>query len=84
MKSSIVKRSVTIAGYRTSISLEDAFWDCLREIAKDRGQTLGQLVASIDEDRQHSNLSAAVRLFVLGFYCDLPGPEGGTRQRLAA
>ena len=70
MKSSILKRSVVIAGHKTSVSLEDAFWEGLREIATDRGQTLGQLVASIDEDRQRANLSSAIRLFVLGFYRD--------------
>ena len=70
MKSSILKRSVVIAGHKTSVSLEDTFWECLREIAKDRGQTLGQLVAGIDEDRQCANLSSAIRLFVLGFYRD--------------
>ena len=68
MKSAIAKRSVVIAGHKTSISLEDAFWECLRRIANERGQTLSTLVASIDEDRQRANLSSAIRLFVLGFY----------------
>jgi predicted DNA-binding ribbon-helix-helix protein len=58
------------------MSVEDTFWECLRRIAKDRGQTLGQLVASIDEDRQRANLSSA---FVLGFYQRQPDPDGGTR-----
>ena len=68
MKSAIAKRSVVIAGHKTSISLEDAFWECLRRIANERGQTLSALVASIDEDRRRANLSSAIRLFVLGFY----------------
>jgi predicted DNA-binding ribbon-helix-helix protein len=80
MKSAIVKRSVVIAGHKTSISLGDAFWEGLREIAKGRSETLSQLVASIDEDRQHGNLSSAIRLFVLGFYQVPPAPpQGGTR-----
>jgi predicted DNA-binding ribbon-helix-helix protein len=85
MNSAITKRSVVIAGHKTSISLEDAFWNCLREIAKGRGQTLSALIGSIDTDRQRGNLSSAIRLFVLGcFYRDQPDPNGGTRQRLAA
>ena len=66
MKSAIAKRSVVIAGHKTSISLEDAFWECLRRIANERGQTLSALVASIDDDRQRANLSSAIRSFVLG------------------
>ena len=46
------------------------FWDSLKEIAKQRGMTLGTLVAAIDGDRQHTNLSSAIRLFVLGVYRD--------------
>jgi len=52
------------------VSLEDEFWDSLKEIAKERGMTLGALIAAIDADRQHSNLSSAIRLFVLGVYRD--------------
>jgi predicted DNA-binding ribbon-helix-helix protein len=74
MKSAIVKRSIIIAGHKTSVSLEDAFWDALREIAKGRRETLSQLVASIDEDRQHGNLSSAIRLFVLEKYRDQIAP----------
>jgi predicted DNA-binding ribbon-helix-helix protein len=66
MKSAIAKRSVVIAGHKTSVSLEDAFWECLRGIANERGQTLSALVASIDDDRQRANLSSAIRSFVLG------------------
>ena len=68
MKSAIAKHSVVIAGHKTSISLEDAFWECLRRIANERGQTLSAVVASIDDDRQRANLSSAIRLFVLSFY----------------
>jgi predicted DNA-binding ribbon-helix-helix protein len=87
MTSSIVKRSVVIAGHKTSVSLEDAFWASVREIAKERGQTLSQLIGSIDSDRQYGgngNLSSAVRLFVLGFYLNQSDPQNGTRERFAA
>jgi predicted DNA-binding ribbon-helix-helix protein len=65
MKSSIVKRSVVIAGHKTSVSLEDAFWSGLKEIARAQQATLSNIVAEIDKARQHGNLSSAIRLFVL-------------------
>jgi predicted DNA-binding ribbon-helix-helix protein len=68
MKSPVVKRSIVIASHKTSVSLEDAFWTGLKEIAAERGMTLSDLVASIDTERQHGNLSSAIRLFVLDFY----------------
>jgi predicted DNA-binding ribbon-helix-helix protein len=71
MKSSIVKRSVIIAGHKTSISLEDAFWNGLKEIASRRDQTLSELVSAINSSRAHGNLSSAIRLFVLDRYRDL-------------
>ena len=68
MKSTVAKRSVIIAGQKTSVSLEDAFWDGLKEIAKDRRKTMSNLVTSIDTNREQGNLSSALRLFVLGHY----------------
>jgi predicted DNA-binding ribbon-helix-helix protein len=68
MKSPVVKRSIVIAGHKTSVSLEDAFWKGLKEIANGRELTLSDLVASIDTDRHHGNLSSAIRLFVLDHY----------------
>jgi predicted DNA-binding ribbon-helix-helix protein len=68
MKSPVVKRSIVIAGHKTSVSLEDAFWKGLKEIAGGRDMTLSEMVAAIDSDRQHGNLSSAIRLFVLDFY----------------
>ena len=68
MKSPVVKRSIVIAGHKTSVSLEDAFWRGLKEIAAERNLTLSELVASIDSDRQHGNLSSGIRLFVLDHY----------------
>jgi len=68
MKSSVVKRSIVVAGHKTSVSLEDAFWRGLKEIAGGRNVTLSDLVAAIDGARQQGNLSSAIRLFVLDFY----------------
>jgi predicted DNA-binding ribbon-helix-helix protein len=68
MRSAVVKRSIVIAGHRTSISLEDAFWTSLKNIARQRGTTLSDLVAAIDHKRGNANLSSAIRLFVLDHY----------------
>jgi predicted DNA-binding ribbon-helix-helix protein len=56
MKSSVVKRSIVIGGHKTSVSLEDAFWDHLKEIAHVQRVTLSNLVAKIDETRHYSIL----------------------------
>lgn len=64
----IVKRSIVVAGHKTSVSLEDAFWLALKDIAKERRQSLRGLVAEIDSGRSGGNLSSAVRLFVLDHY----------------
>ena len=58
------KHSVVIAGHRTSISMETAFWRALLDIAKIRGVSANQLITRIDRERQ-GNLSSAIRLFVL-------------------
>jgi predicted DNA-binding ribbon-helix-helix protein len=68
MKSPVVKRSVVLAGHKTSVSLEDAFWEGLKDIATNRRTTLSNLIGSIDIDREHGNLSSALRLFVLSHY----------------
>jgi predicted DNA-binding ribbon-helix-helix protein len=68
MKSPVVKRSIVIAGHKTSVSLEDAFWKGLKDIAGDRDITLSDLVAAIDLERRHGNLSSAIRLYVLNHY----------------
>jgi predicted DNA-binding ribbon-helix-helix protein len=65
MKSCVVKRSIIIDGHKTSISLEDAFWSDLKDIAHSRGASLTTLVTEIDQTRKQSNLSSAIRLFVL-------------------
>lgn len=68
MKSPIAKRSIMIDGHKTSVSLEDAFWTALKEIAQQTNETLSQLVAAIDRSRVQGNLSSAIRLFVLSRY----------------
>lgn len=68
------KRSLSIAGHRTSIALEPQFWAALAEMAAENGQTMAALIKSIDEKRETANLSSAARLAVLQWY----------QQRLAA
>jgi len=70
VKSPVSKRSIVIAGHKTSVSLEAEFWNSLKEIAGERGMTLAELGAAIDGNRQHANPSSAIRLFVLGIYRD--------------
>ena len=67
-KSAVIKRSVRVAGHKTSVSLEDAFWRGLKEIAGEHHVSLSDLIDRIDSGRQHANLSSAIRLFVLDFY----------------
>ena len=62
-----IKRSVTVAGHRTSVTLEGAFWDSLKEIADVRNQSINMLIAEIDK-QQPENLSSAIRVFILGYY----------------
>ena len=80
MKSPVVKRSIVLAGHKTSVSLEDAFWTGLKEIANGRHMTLSDLANAIDAQRQHGNLSSALRLFVLNHYrgrvCDMEARYG--------
>jgi predicted DNA-binding ribbon-helix-helix protein len=80
MKSPVVKRSIVIAGHKTSVSLEDAFWKGLKEIAGGREMTLSDLVAAIDTDRRHGNLSSAIRLFVLDHFRAQIGDDHGVHN----
>lgn len=65
MKSSIAKRSVVIGGHKTSVSLEEPFWQAVREITDKRSITVSELLREIDQARDSTNLSSAVRVFVL-------------------
>lgn len=61
----VVKRSIVIAGHRTSVSLEDAFWRALKDVAAEEGLSLAALVGRVDAGRGAANLSSALRVFVL-------------------
>jgi predicted DNA-binding ribbon-helix-helix protein len=63
--SAIIKRSIAVAGHRTSVSLEAPFWEALREIAASRGISVQRLVGEVDSGRGGQNLSSALRVFVL-------------------
>lgn len=65
MKSVIVKRSVILEGHKTSVSLENEFWEGLREIAEQQKSNLSSMVRQVDRDRSKGNLSSAIRVFVL-------------------
>lgn len=67
LQSAVIKRSVVIAGRKTSVSLEDAFWGSLKDIAHSRHMTLSDIVSYIDGHRNHGNLSSTIRLFVLEY-----------------
>jgi predicted DNA-binding ribbon-helix-helix protein len=76
MKSLVVKRSIVIDGHKTSVSLEDAFWTGLKEIALGQKTTLSNMVGDIDTQRQQGNLSSAIRLFVLDRTRNVPRSTG--------
>jgi predicted DNA-binding ribbon-helix-helix protein len=79
MESTIIKRSVLLVGHKTSVSLEDEFWNGLKEIAAVRKITLSGLIVSIDHARNQNNLSSALRLSVLEFYRDQVERRGSDR-----
>jgi predicted DNA-binding ribbon-helix-helix protein len=81
MKSQVVKRSIVIATHKTSVSLEDDFWNGLKEIAASRNVALSDLVSSIDGARKHGNLSSALRLFVLDHYRSHNGGANGAYDK---
>ena len=87
MSGGIVKRSISIAGHRTSISLEEPFWEVLRSIATSRGTSVQALVGRIDAGRGEQNLSSAIRVFVLQTIRGgeaSSGESGAARQSEAA
>jgi predicted DNA-binding ribbon-helix-helix protein len=70
-----------IAGHKTSVSLEEAFWSGLKAVALARHTTLSDLVGAIDAERQHGNLSSAIRLFVLEYYRARVTPGGRLKRK---
>jgi predicted DNA-binding ribbon-helix-helix protein len=79
MKSRVVKRSIVLGGHKTSVSLEDNFWEGLKEIVGERRTSLTALVGQIDAQREHGNLSSAIRLFVLAHYQGLRAQQSENR-----
>jgi predicted DNA-binding ribbon-helix-helix protein len=80
MNSTVTKRSVVIAGRKTSISLEEEFWNGLKSIARHHQRTLSAVVGEIDQSRR-GNLSSAIRVFVFGNLCT---PAGSAADGAAA
>ncbi len=75
------KRSLTLHGHRTSVSLEEPFWEAFRAIAEARGQTLNQLAAGIDDARSgDEGLASAIRVFVLAYYREARRPSDVARS----
>ena len=68
MKSTILKRSVKVNRHKTSISLEDPFWEGLNEIAQLKNVSIARLLEQIDQGRTGRNLSSAIRIFVLAYF----------------
>ncbi len=64
----IRKRSVVIGGHKTSVSLEDEFWDSIKEIAAEREQSRSDLISAVAEGRDRTNLSPALRIFTLNHF----------------
>jgi predicted DNA-binding ribbon-helix-helix protein len=71
MKSAIVKRSVVLNGHKTSVSLENEFWEGLRDIGDAKNAKLSELVRQVDQERSNGNLSSAIRVFVLSYFRNL-------------
>jgi predicted DNA-binding ribbon-helix-helix protein len=73
MKSRVMKRSTFVDGRKTSVTLEDEFWNALKEIAATQNVGISQLMSTIDSQRQHINLSSAIRVYVLSYYRERSG-----------
>ncbi len=79
MKSTVQKRSIVISGHKTSVSLEDAFWNALKEAARANQTSVSVVIGRIDKAREHHNLSSALRLFILQYYRSRIQPPGNVR-----
>lgn len=80
MKSPVLKRSIVIADHKTSVSLEEPFWQSVKEIALSRKLRVTDLIEEIDKGRGHANLSSATRLYVLAYYQNLQKAARLTRH----
>jgi predicted DNA-binding ribbon-helix-helix protein len=68
MKSAVIKRSVVVNGRKTSVSLENEFWDALRQVAKQSNVSIARLLVEIERSRTTINLSSAIRIFLLNHF----------------
>jgi predicted DNA-binding ribbon-helix-helix protein len=84
MQSTVHKRSILINGRKTSVSLEDAFWQGLREVADLNNESVATLASRIDRTRALSNLSSAIRVFVLDHYRSRSAQQQAPLAREAA
>ena len=80
MKSPVIKRSILLAGHKTSVSLEEAFWQGLKEIANRRNMSVSALIGTIDNRRAEGNLSSCIRLFVLDHFRSLASAQPAETQ----
>jgi predicted DNA-binding ribbon-helix-helix protein len=71
-KSQIKKRTIIVRGNKSGVSMEQSFWDALKEIAATNNVGLPEIVTTIDTDREHATLSSAIRVFVLDYYRQRP------------
>ena len=76
MKSNVIKRSIDLGGHKTSVSLEDEFWNGLRTIAERQHLTVSKLAQRIDSDRKNRNLSSAIRVHVFNYFQAQANPAG--------
>jgi predicted DNA-binding ribbon-helix-helix protein len=79
-KSPVAKHSIVINGHKTSVSLEEAFWNGMKEISAQHGKTVSELITGIDSGKDRGNLSSAIRLFVLDYYKAGGGDLSGSSQ----
>src|SRR5262245_55891943 len=78
--SRVLKRSINIAGHKTSVSVEDEFWDSLKQIAGERGMSVAAMIGAIDGNREQDNLSSALRLLCLASIA-ISSPAGAAIER---
>jgi predicted DNA-binding ribbon-helix-helix protein len=84
IKSLIEKHSVMVNNHKTSMTLEDDFWQALNEIAILRRVSLSRLISSIDARRKNANLSSVLRVFILEFYKDQFDRRRSEESKIAA
>jgi predicted DNA-binding ribbon-helix-helix protein len=82
----VVKRSIELARHKTSVSLENEFWEALGEIARKRNIPIAVLIEQIHNNRTGSNLSSSIRLFVLSYFKTVsrPSPSNTTPDLTAS